>query len=139
VPPHRDGGQAQYVDAPVPASDCPADDPLGPVLNWMVEHLDEPVSVEQLARRAAMSPRHFARRFRAVTGTTPHQWMLTQRVMLAQRLLETTDSSVELIASRCGMGTAANLRFHFQRAVGTSPLAYRRTFQAGSLDAEAAG
>ena len=135
VPPHRDGGQAQYVDAPVPASSCPDDDPLGPVLGWMIEHLDEPLSVEHLARRAHMSPRSFARRFVAVTGTTPHQWLSSQRVMLAQRLLETTDESVERIAGRCGMGSAANLRFHFQRAVGTSPNAYRRTFR---QDAESA-
>lgn len=132
VPPHRDGGQSQYVELPV--ADCPGpspgdEDPMGRVLGWMLEHLDEPLSVEALARRTHMSPRNFARRFRAVTGTTPHQWLLGQRVMLAQRLLETTDSSVEFIADRCGMGSAANLRFHFQRAVGTSPLAYRRTFR----------
>lgn len=136
VPPHRDGGQAQFVDTPVSISECPAEDPLARVLAWMVEHLDEPLSVESLAQQSLMSPRNFARRFRAVTGTTPHQWLLGQRVMLAQRLLETTDESVELIASRCGMGSAANLRFHFQRAVGTAPLAYRRTFRQD--DAEAA-
>lgn len=126
VPPHRDGGQAQYVATPIPTG--PADDLLSDVLSWMVEHLDQPLPVEDLARRAAMSPRHFARRFRAVTGTTPHQWLLSQRVLLAQRLLETTDEPVERIADRCGFGTAANLRQHFQRVVGTSPGAYRRTF-----------
>jgi transcriptional regulator GlxA family with amidase domain len=135
VPPHREGGQAQYVDLPVAASSEPGDDPLSRVLGWMIEHLDEPLSVEKLARRAHMSPRNFARRFRAVTGTTPHQWLLSQRVLLAQRLLETSDDSVERIADRCGMGTAASLRFHFQRAVGTAPLAYRRTFRS----ADAAG
>jgi transcriptional regulator GlxA family with amidase domain len=137
VPPHRDGGQAQYVDLPVPVSAHAADDPLGRVLGWMLEHLDEPLSVERLAHRAHMSPRNFARRFRAVTGTTPHQWLLSQRVMLAQRLLETSDESVERIADRCGMGTAANLRLHFQRAVGTAPLAYRRTFRAEDQPATA--
>ena len=76
-----------------------------------------------------MSPRSFARRFRATTGTTPHQWLLRQRVLLAQRLLETTDLPVEVIASRSGFGTAANLRQHFQRLVRTSPNAYRRTFR----------
>ena len=131
VPPHRDGGQAQYVDQPVPTND--GDGLLADVLAWMEEHLDEPLSVEDLARRAAMSPRHFARRFRAVTGTTPHHWLLTQRVLYAQRLLERTDQSVELIASRCGFGSAANLRQHFQRIVGTSPAAYRRTFQATAV------
>jgi transcriptional regulator GlxA family with amidase domain len=75
-----------------------------------------------------MSPRHFARRFRAVTGTTPHQWLLGQRVLLAQRLLETTDDSIERVADRCGFGTAANFRQHFARIVGNSPAAYRRTF-----------
>lgn len=128
VPPHRDGGQAQYVDQPMPVSD--GDGSLAEVLAWMQDHLDDPLSVEDLARRAAMSPRHFARRFRAVTGATPHRWLLTQRVLLAQRLLERTDDSVELIASRCGFGTAPNLRQHFQRVVGTSPAAYRRTFHA---------
>jgi len=127
VPPHRDGGQAQFVEAPVPA--CAGDDPLAATLEWMTEHLDHPVSVEDLAGRAHMSPRNFARRFRAATGTTPHQWLLAQRVLLASRLLETTDEPVEAVAARCGMGTAANLRVHFQRAVGTSPLAYRRTFR----------
>jgi transcriptional regulator GlxA family with amidase domain len=126
VPPHRDGGQAQFVDQPVASG--PGDDLLGDLLAWMGEHLDEDLAVDDLAGRAAMSPRHFARRFKAVTGTTPHQWLLGQRVLLAQRLLETTGDAVELIASRCGFGTAANLRQHFQRVVGTSPAAYRRTF-----------
>jgi transcriptional regulator GlxA family with amidase domain len=130
VPPHRDGGQAQYVDQPLPTGG--GDDLLADVLTWMEEHLDEQLSVEDLARRAAMSPRHFARRFRAVTGTTPHHWLLTQRELYAQRLLERTEQSIEMIASRCGFGTAANLRQHFQRVVGTSPAAYRRTFQADS-------
>ena len=126
VPPHRDGGQAQFVEAPVATS--AGDDPLAVTLGWMLEHLDEPMSVDDLADRSHMSSRHFARRFRAVTGTTPHQWLLSQRVLLASRLLETTDDPVELVARRCGMGNAANLRVHFQRVVGTSPLAYRRTF-----------
>ncbi len=126
VPPHRDGGQAQYVDEPLP--DLRASDPFTDTLVWIQEHLGEEISVEELARRSAMSPRTFARRFRATTGTTPHQWLLRQRVLLAQRLLETTDSPVELIASRCGFGTAANLRQHFQRLMRTSPIAYRRTF-----------
>ncbi len=127
VPPHHDGGQAQFVEAPVALS--AGDDPLGTTLGWMLEHLDQPLSVDDLAERSHMSARHFARRFRAVTGTTPHQWLLSQRVLLASRLLETTDDSIELVAYRCGMGTAASLRTHFQRAVGTSPQAYRRTFR----------
>jgi len=127
VPPHRDGGQAQFVEAPVPAT--AGDDPLAGVLGWMLGHLDQPLSVGQLARRAAMSPRTFARQFKAVTGTTPHQWLLSQRILLAQRLLETSDRPVEHVASQCGFASAAGLRAHFQRAVSASPMAYRRTFR----------
>jgi transcriptional regulator GlxA family with amidase domain len=130
VPPHRDGGQAQFVQAPVPA--CPAEDPLARALDWAVEHLDEQLSVETLARHAAMSPRTFARRFRDVTGTTPHQWLLRQRVLHAQRLLETTDEAVERVAHRCGFSSASVLREHFTRITGTNPLTYRRTFQVRS-------
>src|SRR5437667_1458073 len=113
VPPHRDGGQAQFVADPVP--DLAPEDPFATTLVWVMEHLHEPLVVDDLARRSAMSPRSFARRFRATTGTTPHQWLLRQRVLLAQRLLETTDLPVEVIAARSGFGTAANLRQHFQR------------------------
>jgi len=127
VAPHRDGGQAQFVHAPVP--DLDAGDPFAATMVWVQAHLDEPLAVSELARRSAMSPRTFARRFRATTGTTPHHWMLRQRVLLAQRLLETTTMPIDLVASRCGLGTATNLRQHFQRIVRTSPQAYRRTFQ----------
>ena len=126
VPPHREGGQAQFVEMAIPA--CADDDPLGPVLAWMIDHLDEPVTVDQLARRAALSPRTFARRFVAVTGTTPLQWLLHQRVARARALLETTELPVERVAQECGFGTAAGLRTHFTRVVGTSPTAYRRRF-----------
>lgn len=129
VPPHRDGGQAQFIQAPVAACSDETD-PFREALDWAVEHLDEPLTVEALARRAVMSPRTFARRFVAATGTTPLQWLLRQRVLEAQRLLETTDEAIERVASRCGFGTAAGLRIHFQRQVGTSPMAYRRTFHA---------
>lgn len=125
VPPHRDGGQAQYVDHPVP--DC-CDD-VGPVMTWALEHLDADIRIEDLARRAHMSGRTFARRFRAATGTSPLQWLLHQRVLHAQRLLEETDEPVERIAQRCGLGTAANLRLHFHRVTGASPQSYRRTFR----------
>ena len=124
VPPHRDGGQAQYVDTPVP---LPRRDDLGDVLEWAVEHLDEPLSVDALAARALMSPRTFARRFRAVTGTTPYAWLLHQRTLHAQRLLE-AGLSVEEVARRSGFGSAATLREHFARIRGTSPRAYQRTF-----------
>jgi transcriptional regulator GlxA family with amidase domain len=136
VPPHRDGGQAQYVEMPVGDTDC--GDALSRALEWMLEHLDQTTSIEELARLATMSPRTFARRFRAVTGTTPHQWLLAQRVLMAQRLLETTDDSIERVADAAGLGTAANLRLHFQRVVGTSPLAYRRTFRRSDQEAATA-
>jgi transcriptional regulator GlxA family with amidase domain len=126
VPPHRDGGQAQYIERPLPRSQC---DTVGEVLVWMERHLDEEVTVEQLAERAHMSPRTFARRFQQETGTTPYRWILRQRVLLAQRLLEATDETVDAIAGRAGFGTAAALRHQFLRAVGTTPNAYRRTFQ----------
>jgi len=128
VPPHRDGGQAQFVDLPVASAN--GHEPLAAVLGWMLEHVGDDLSVEHLARRAGTSPRTFARRFRAATGTTPHQWILSQRILLAQRLLETTDDPVERVAQRCGFGSAAGLRQHFTRAVSASPLAYRRTFRA---------
>lgn len=127
VPPHRDGGQAQYVDHPL--HDLPGSEHFDEALRWAEQRLGEPLTVADLARRSAMSPRTFARRFRAVTGTTPHQWLIHKRVQVAQRLLETTDHPVERIADECGFGTATNLRLHFQRTVHTSPTRYRRTFQ----------
>jgi transcriptional regulator GlxA family with amidase domain len=136
VPPHRDGGQAQFVDAPVPA-EPDGTDPFRDTLDWVIEHLDQPLSVEVLARRAATSPRTFARRFVAATGTTPLRWLLRQRVLLAQRLLETTDEPIERIADRCGFGTAAGMRIHFQRQVGTSPTSYRRAFRTRQPEAVA--
>jgi transcriptional regulator GlxA family with amidase domain len=127
VPPHRDGGQAQFVEAPMETED--GNDPLAATLDWALQHLDEPLSVEILSRRALMSPRTFARRFRAVVGTTPLQWLLRQRILHARRLLETTNLPVELVAERCGFGSASVLRTHFKRTLDTSPLSYRRTFR----------
>ncbi|MGW0469823.1 helix-turn-helix domain-containing protein [Streptomyces coeruleorubidus] len=126
VPPHRAGGQAQFVAAPVPTRD---DHPLAALLPWAVERLDQPLTVEDLARRAGMSSRHLGRHFRAVTGTTPLQWLLTQRIRRAQELLETTDDVVDAIAAATGMGTATTLRRHFNRTVGVPPDTYRRTFR----------
>lgn len=127
VPPHRDGGQSQFVLAPVPAES--SDDDLRATLAWAAKHLERDLSVEALARRAAMSTRTFARRFKAATGTTPLQWVLHQRVARAQHLLEVTDLPVETVAERCGFGGGATLRQHFHRVVGTSPAAYRATFR----------
>ncbi len=124
---HRSGGQAQFVETPVPA--VVPDNGLADLLQWAHNHLDQPLSVEDLARRALMSPRTFARRFRASTGTTPHRWLLDQRLFLAEHLLEDTDLGIEHIAQRCGLGTADTLRHHFAARRRVSPLAYRRTFR----------
>jgi len=128
VQPHRDGGQAQYIDAPMPAP--PVADPLAGTIAWMTEHLDEDLTIPALAKRAAMSPRSFARHFAATTGSTPYQWLLRQRIHQAQRLLESTDLPIEVVAGRVGLGNAVNLRKHFRRVLGTNPQSYRRTFQA---------
>ena len=125
VPPQRDGGQAQFVESPVRDVEART---LAPVLDWAAAHLDEELSVAVLARRAAMSERTFARRFRDETGTTPHAWLLARRVALAEELLETGDLAVEEVARRCGFGSATMLRHHFTRLRGTPPSRYRRTF-----------
>lgn len=125
VPPQRDGGQRQYVAAPVP--ECRADS-LQPILEHVISTLDQPHSVPTLARRAMMSERTFARRFAAETGTTPHRWLLEQRVLRARELLESSDASVERIARDVGFSSAALLRSHFQTVVGTSPQRYRAAF-----------
>ncbi|SHG77635.1 helix-turn-helix domain-containing protein [Geodermatophilus nigrescens] len=130
VPPHRDGGQAQYIDEPVARCE---DDLLGLVLDWARAHLAEDISVEVLARRALMSPRSFARRFKATTGTTPHAWLLAQRLAAAETLLEESDAPVEEIARLVGFGTAAGFREQFGRRRGVSPRAYRQTFRAAAL------
>ncbi len=127
VPPQRDGGQAQYIDAPMPEVDGAS--LFADTVTWLQEHLDQPVTVEELAARSAMSPRTFARRFLASTGTTPYQWLLQQRIQFAQRLLETSDLPIDMVAERSGFSTAANLRKHFSRVVHVSPQGYRRTFQ----------
>jgi len=125
VAPHRAGGQAQFIDAPVPDAEGGG---LGDTRAWALAHLSEPLTVEAMARQAGFSPRTFARRFRAETGTTPLKWLLAQRVLLARRLLETTDLPVEHVADRAGFGTAVSLREHFRRAVATTPTAYRTAF-----------
>jgi transcriptional regulator GlxA family with amidase domain len=126
VPPHRDGGQAQYVERPVGEPDC---DTLSDVIEWMQHNLSRAVTVDELASLAAMSPRTFARRFVQETGTTPQRWLTGQRVLLAQQLLEETDEIVDVIAERAGFGNAATLRHHFRAWRATTPNAYRRTFR----------
>ena len=125
VPPQRDGGQAQYIARAVPDCDVPT---LGPLLTWIVENLGEDHSVEALAKRAHMSPRTFARRFREETGATPHAWVTRQRVLAAEELLEASDASIEWIANEVGFGNAATLRQHYSRARGISPQGYRQSF-----------
>ncbi|MER7732857.1 helix-turn-helix domain-containing protein [Streptomyces erythrochromogenes] len=126
LPSHRDGGQAQYLAAPVP-EDC-GDERLAEVLAWAVQNLHEPLPVAELARRALMSKRSFARRFAAATGTTPHAWLRNLRLSSAEELLETTDLPVEEIARRVGYGSAAILRDQFVRRRGVPPRSYRRSF-----------
>ena len=127
VPPQRDGDQAQYIHKPLPILD--ESDRFAETMTWVHEHLDEPMTIDQLATRSAMSPRTFARRFTESTGSTPYQWLLRRRVQFAQQLLETSALSIEGVAARSGFGTADNLRKHFHRLVHTSPKAYREAFQ----------
>jgi AraC family transcriptional regulator, transcriptional activator FtrA len=128
IPPHRDGGQAQYIDRPITEAH-PAAGSLEPTRAWALEHLDQPLDVATLARHAYMSPRTFARQFRQQTGTTPAQWILEQRTRRAQELLENSELPIEHIAQNSGFGSAATLRAHFTGRLSTTPTAYRRTFR----------
>jgi len=127
VPPHRAGGQTQFIEAPIPEqTDC---DTLQPLLEWLLTNLDKQLTVEDLAQRTRMAPRTFARRFRAQVGVSPHDWLTHQRVLFARRLLEETDLPIEQVASRAGFGDSAALRHHFTRRAGTTPQHYRQTFR----------
>lgn len=125
VPPQRDGGQAQFIERPIP--DHPATS-LAPVTDWALDNLHLDLTVDDLAARSHMSPRTFARRFKADMGATPAAWLARQRVMHAQRLLERTDFSIDRIAADCGFGSAAVLRQNFTRILGVTPSAYRDRF-----------
>jgi transcriptional regulator GlxA family with amidase domain len=127
VPPQRDGGQSQYIQSPV-SPVCA--DSFAAVADWMVQNLDQDLTVDQLARKALMSSRTFARRFRADMGTTPSAWLNRQRIIRAQQLLEETDSTLETIAQDTGFGTASVMRHHFVKVLQTTPTAYRRAFAA---------
>lgn len=127
TPPHRQGGQAQYIEQPVPA--LPSENRLPGVLEWAREHLAQPLSLDDLANVAKMSRRTFTRRFREATGTTVNKWLISERIVRAQQLLETTDMPIEQLAAEVGFGTALSLRQHFAGQVHTSPTAYRRTFR----------
>ncbi len=126
VPPWRDGGQAQYIERPVPAR---AGAGTEQTRAWALERLAEPVSLEDMAGHARMSVRTFTRRFRDETGLSPARWLLRQRVAHARLLLESTDLAVDAVARRSGLGSATALRQHMQASIGVAPSVYRRTFR----------
>jgi transcriptional regulator GlxA family with amidase domain len=125
VPPQRDGGQSQYIETPIPEH---RSDSFATVTQWMLDNLAEDLTIDQLARKALMSSRTFARRFRADMGTTPTAWLNRQRILRAQQLLERTDRALEAVAQETGFGTAAVMRHHFLKVLQTTPTNYRRTF-----------
>lgn len=127
VAPHRHGGQSQYIEQPVPKADH--SDRLNMALQWALAHLREPLSVDAMAERAAMSRRTFTRQFKRATGTSLAPWLLSQRLAYAQRLLETTDHPIDRVAESSGFGSTVSLRQHFTAAFATSPAAYRRSFR----------
>lgn len=129
VAPQRPGGQAQFIEAPVPAGGG-----LARTRVWALERLGEPLTVQHLAAHASVSVRTFERQCRAETGLTPARWLYQQRLFLARRLLESTDEPVERVARRAGFGSPVSLRTHFRRELGTSPLVYRRTFRRATPD-----
>jgi AraC family transcriptional activator FtrA len=129
---HRDGGQRQFVERPVPDV---RDESLAPLLEWAQERLGEPLTVADLAARARVSPATLHRRFRAQLGTTPLAWLTGERVALACRLIERGEERLDVVAARSGLGTAANLRTRLRRVTGLSPSAYRRRFGAGGGEA----
>ena len=126
VPPFRDGGQAQYIERPIPAA---AGAGTEPTRAWALDRLADPVTLEDMAAHARMSVRTFTRRFREETGLSPRQWLLGRRVAHAQLLLESTDLGVETVARRSGLGSATALRQHLQATIGVAPSAYRKTFR----------
>jgi transcriptional regulator GlxA family with amidase domain len=126
VPPWRDGGQAQFIEQPVPAGEGPGTEATRA---WALQRLAEPVSLDAMAGHARMSVRTFTRRFRDETGLSPARWLLRQRVDHARALLESTDLAVDVVARRAGLGSASALRQHMQATIGVAPTAYRRTFR----------
>jgi AraC family transcriptional activator FtrA len=130
IPPHRDGGQAQFIEAPVAAD--PGDDRIAGSIAWALAHLAEPLTVARLAGQAHMSPRTYLRHFARATGTSPIRWLVDQRVRASLALLETTDAPVEEVAAAVGFDSPVTYRHHFGRTMRTSPSAYRRSFRAGS-------
>jgi AraC family transcriptional activator FtrA len=129
IQPYRTGGQAQYIESPVPPE--PDDAPVARSLEWALEHLAEPIGVPDLARRAGLSSRTYLRHFVRATGTTPAKWLIAQRLQAAVEMLETGDAPVEEIALAAGFATPVTFRHHFGKALRTSPSAYRQTFRQG--------
>jgi len=127
TPPHRDGGQQQFITAPLP--DARDQGHLADVIAWAQANLDRRLSLDELAARALMSRRSFARHFKAATGATPHAWLLSQRLSRAEELLETTTLSIEQIAGRVGYRNAAGFRDQFTARRGVPPRDYRQTFR----------
>jgi transcriptional regulator GlxA family with amidase domain len=125
APPHREGGQSQYITKSLPD---PVTTTLAATREWALSCLDAPLSIDTLAEHALVSSRTLTRIWRAETGTSPRRWLLIARINHAKELLEKTDQSVDQIATRCGLGTATNLRARFRETVGTTPTAYRQTF-----------
>ncbi len=133
VPPWRDGGQAQYIEQPVPEATASG---TSATRQWALENLREPLPLGRLADHARMSMRTFARRFVEEVGTSPGRWLIQQRVARARHLLESTDLPVDDIAAEVGFATGTSLRQHLHAAIGVTPLAYRRTFR-GTVPTEA--
>jgi len=129
VAPHRQGGQAQFIEHPVPSK--PSEGRFAEVLDWVLHHLAQAHAIDALAERAAMSRRNFTRHFRQATGTSFKQWLLSQRLAQAQRMLESTNAAIDVVASEAGFGSALSLRQHFRASLQTSPSSYRRQFRAG--------
>jgi transcriptional regulator GlxA family with amidase domain len=126
MPPQRPGGQAQFIDHVEPEADA---NDLAPVLRWMQDNLESPLTIADIAAQATMSTRNLSRRFKAQTGTTPLQWLLDRRLQRARELLETTGIPIDRIAQSCGFGSPETLRHHFARQVGTTPREYRAAFR----------
>ncbi|MGW2055145.1 GlxA family transcriptional regulator [Streptomyces sp. NPDC001840] len=136
VPPHRDGGQAQYIQRPLPEPQLAT---TAAARTWALTRLHEPIQLRDMAEQEAMSVRTFTRRFREEAGISPGQWLVRQRVERARHLLESTDLSVDQVARDSGFGTAQSMRQHLQSALGVAPTVYRRTFRAGAQAGTQAG
>ncbi|WP_082911681.1 GlxA family transcriptional regulator [Enteractinococcus helveticum] len=127
IAPHRDGGQAQYIQRPV-VDEADAQGPIGEVMDWALHHLDQPLTIETLAEQVQMSPRNFSRRFREYTGVSPAKWVLARRLDESRRLLETTELPISEVATACGFSSPVTFRQNFVTAYDTTPTAYRQHF-----------